>query len=156
MTVASSLCRLSKKPVFAFARLPELVGHLMRNERSAAAGFDPIPVIRAVVDTQSARYNSFLSELRRRVPANGPSDVSVATAPGSDSLDGHPRVRNPARLHHKADLGESPKKGEINPGNITQALKSMASLQVKLGITPIILDYDQSTRKLNIVDRGFP
>lgn len=44
---------------------------------------------------------------------------------------------------------------EINPGNVTQALKSTASLQVKLGIKPIILDYDQSTRRLNVVDRGF-
>jgi len=26
---------------------------------------------------------------------------------------------------------------------------------VKLGIKPIILDYDLSTRRLNIVDRGF-
>jgi len=46
--------------------------------------------------------------------------------------------------------------GKLNPGNVTQALQSTASLQVsKLRIKPIILDYDQSRRRLNVVDRGF-
>jgi hypothetical protein len=31
----------------------------------------------------------------------------------------------------------------------------VASLQVKVSITPIILDYDQTDRKLKVVDRGF-
>ncbi|MFZ0862981.1 MAG: hypothetical protein WAN18_20120, partial [Candidatus Sulfotelmatobacter sp.] len=43
----------------------------------------------------------------------------------------------------------------LNPGNLTQALQSVASLQVKKDITPIILDYDQTNLRLNIVDRGF-
>ena len=45
--------------------------------------------------------------------------------------------------------------GKVNAGNITQALKSVANLQVKVNITPIILDYDQTDRKLKVVDRGF-
>jgi hypothetical protein len=44
----------------------------------------------------------------------------------------------------------------LPPGNVTQALQSTASLQVgKMRIKPIILDYDQSRRRLNVVDRGF-
>lgn len=43
----------------------------------------------------------------------------------------------------------------INPGNLTQALQSVASLQVGKMIKPIILDYDQSRRRLNVVDRSF-
>jgi hypothetical protein len=44
----------------------------------------------------------------------------------------------------------------INPGNLTQALLSTASLQVgKMAIKPIILDYDQTNRRLNVVDRSF-
>jgi hypothetical protein len=31
----------------------------------------------------------------------------------------------------------------------------VASLQVKVSITPIILDYDQTDRMLKVVDRGF-
>jgi hypothetical protein len=43
----------------------------------------------------------------------------------------------------------------VNPGNVTQSIRSIASLQVKAKITPIILDYDQTKKRLNVVDRGF-
>lgn len=48
-----------------------------------------------------------------------------------------------------------PRGTELNPGNLTQALISIASLQIKKGITPIIIDYDSTTLRLNIVDKGF-
>jgi chromosome segregation and condensation protein ScpB len=41
-------------------------------------------------------------------------------------------------------------------GNLTEALQSAASLQVKKAIKPIELDYDQTKLKLNVVDRAFP
>ena len=50
---------------------------------------------------------------------------------------------------------EHPRKQELNPGNLTQALKSIASLQVKKNTIPIIIDYDSSNLKLNVVDKGF-
>ena len=50
---------------------------------------------------------------------------------------------------------EHPRKQELNPGNLTQALKSIASLQVKKNTIPLIIDYDSSNLKLNIVDKGF-
>jgi chromosome segregation and condensation protein ScpB len=50
--------------------------------------------------------------------------------------------------HHP--LGET-----LNLGNLTQALQSTASLQVSKDIKPIILDYDQTNSRLNVVDRGF-
>jgi hypothetical protein len=43
----------------------------------------------------------------------------------------------------------------VNAGNVTQALTAAAALQVKQRIMPIILDYDRSRKRLNIVDRGF-
>lgn len=43
----------------------------------------------------------------------------------------------------------------LNEGNITQALQSSASLQVTKNIRPIIVDYDQTTRVMNVVDRSF-
>ncbi|SMO93228.1 hypothetical protein SAMN06265171_11329 [Chryseobacterium rhizoplanae] len=50
---------------------------------------------------------------------------------------------------------EHPRKHLLNPGNLTQALKSIASLQVKKNTIPIIIDYDNSNLKLSIVDKGF-
>lgn len=51
--------------------------------------------------------------------------------------------------------GKHPEGKSLNPGNITQALQSAASLQVEKNLKPIILDYDATTRRLSIVDRGF-
>ncbi len=48
-----------------------------------------------------------------------------------------------------------PQKAQLNPGNISQALRSCASLQVKKGIKPIILDYDSANIVLSVVDKSF-
>ena len=48
-----------------------------------------------------------------------------------------------------------PKGKELNPGNLTQALKAVVSLQLNKSIQPIIMDYDESNLKLHIVDKGF-
>lgn len=50
---------------------------------------------------------------------------------------------------------EHPRQSLLNPGNLTQALKSITSLQVKKNTIPIIIDYDSSNLKLSIVDKGF-
>jgi hypothetical protein len=43
----------------------------------------------------------------------------------------------------------------LNNGNLTQSLQNAASLQVQKEIRPIVLDYDQTNHRLNVVDRGF-
>lgn len=48
-----------------------------------------------------------------------------------------------------------PHKKDLNPGNISQALHSSASLQVKKGIKPIIMDYDTANTVLRVVDKSF-
>jgi hypothetical protein len=48
-----------------------------------------------------------------------------------------------------------PMREKLNEGNITIALQNAASLQVLKSIRPIIFDYDQTTRVLNVVDRSF-
>ena len=48
-----------------------------------------------------------------------------------------------------------PKKRDLNPGNVTQALLSVPALQSRKNIKPFVLDYDQSNLKLSVVDRGF-
>ncbi len=118
------------------------------------AGVDPVQVIRNVVDKQSARYSAFLQKL-----AGGFQETSlqmyrwllvpvlIATIEELEAGLTYGNITKVINANHPA----SP----VNAGNITQALKSVASLQVKQGITPIILDYDQTDRKLKVVDRGF-
>lgn len=48
-----------------------------------------------------------------------------------------------------------PKGSDLNWGNLTQALKSVVSLQLAKQIQPIIRDYDETNLILHIVDRGF-
>jgi hypothetical protein len=61
------------------------------------------------------------------------------------------RLSNVARLIKSAH----PRGDSLNNGNITQALLSAASLQVKKEVRPIILDYDGTSLSLNVVDKGF-
>lgn len=53
-------------------------------------------------------------------------------------------------------INEAHPESPINAGNITQALQFTASLQIaNMRVKPIILDYDQTDRKLNVMDRTF-
>ena len=115
---------------------------------------DAFAVIRDVVDKQSARYSAFLQKL-----AGGFQDTSlqmyrwlllpvlIATADELEAGLTYGHITRVINANHTT--------GKVNAGNINQALKSVASLQVKVSITPIILDYDQTDRKLKVVDRGF-
>lgn len=50
---------------------------------------------------------------------------------------------------------QHPQGNNLNPGNLTQSLKSTTSLQADLDIKPFIIDYDETNKRLSIVDRGF-
>lgn len=112
-------------------------------------------LIRQVVNQQTGRYNSFITLF-----AGGFQETSlqmykwllypVLTAEPTLLEAGlsYRYMRDFLREHHPEGQG-------LNLGNLTQALQSAASLQVKKDIKPIVLDYDQTKLKLNVVDRGF-
>lgn len=111
--------------------------------------------VRSVVNEQSGRYHSFILQF-----AAGFQDTAlqmykwlllpVLTATTQQLEHGLrlAEVRRILQANHPSGV-------ELNVGNITQALQSAASLQVNKDIKPIILDYDQTNLKLNVVDRGF-
>jgi hypothetical protein len=112
-------------------------------------------LIREVVNQQTGRYNAFITLF-----AGGFQETSlqmfkwllypVLTATVEELEKGltYRHMREVLRQHH-------PEGDQLNLGNLTQALQSVASLQVKKDIKPIVLDYDQTNLKLNVVDRGF-
>lgn len=112
-------------------------------------------LIREVVNQQTGRYNSFITLF-----AGGFQETAlqmykwllypVLTAEATALEHGltYRHMRDVLRQHH-------PEGQALNIGNLTQALQSTASLQVKKDIKPIVLDYDQTNLKLNVVDRGF-
>ncbi|MGB7991059.1 MAG: hypothetical protein WCF44_16800 [Candidatus Methylophosphatis roskildensis] len=119
------------------------------------ADIDANALIREVVNQQTGRYNSFITLF-----AGGFQETAlqmykwllypVLTSDVSALEQGltYRHMRDVLRQHH-------PEGQALNIGNLTQALQSTASLQVKKDIKPIVLDYDQTNLKLNVVDRGF-
>lgn len=108
-----------------------------------------------VVGQHSGRYNKFISSL---IDGFQPTELEmykwilyvILDANESDLDNGLRRsdINDVIRQKH-------PKGNDLNPGNLTQALTSIASLQVRSGITPIIIDYDSTSKKINVVDKGF-
>lgn len=137
-------------------RACELAGVFIRQEGRVCVGdgVSASALIRDVVDQQSARYNTFVTNFSEGFQVSELEMYKWLLAPvllaDSDTLEAglpYNSIRATIDLHHP--------RAPINPGNITQALQSTASLQARFNIKPIILDYDQTKRRLNVVDRGF-
>ncbi len=116
---------------------------------------DATEVVNSVVSDQSARYRAFLRDF-----SDGFQDTELEMykwllypilTTEAEELE-HGLIYSDMR---KEIQSEHPRGEDLNPGNLTQALQSTASLQVKKDIMPIILDYDETNRRISIVDRGF-
>ena len=122
---------------------------------TVGAGLNASETLKTVVEQQSGRYSAFITNFAEGFQATDLEMYkwilfSVLTTP-LDVLESGLRrsqIAETLREHHPAGK-------KLNPGNLSQALQSMASLQVQKSIRPIIIDYDQTTRTLNIVDRSF-
>jgi hypothetical protein len=119
------------------------------------ASLDAKTTIRGVVNQQTGRYNSFITQFSAGFQDTGLQMYRwllfpVLTADIDDLQRGlrYRAMRDVLRARH-------PEGTSLNPGNLTQALQATASLQVKKDIKPIVLDYDQTNLCLNVVDRGF-
>lgn len=123
--------------------------------RVVGEGVDSKSLIKAIVDEQAGRYIAFIrnvSEGFQRTDLKMYKWLIYAVLHSNINELGKGLVRaNIAaaiKQHH-------PDGASLNEGNITQALTSIAALQVKKGVRPIVLDYDQTNRVLNVVDRAF-
>jgi hypothetical protein len=112
-------------------------------------------IVKQVVNEQTGRYMAFITQFAEgfqetRLEMYRWLLLPILTAGPTKLEKGfkYAELRRALQDHH-------PLKQDLNPGNLTQALKSAASLQVAKDIKPIILDYDQSNLRLNVVDRGF-
>lgn len=108
-----------------------------------------------VIDTQRARYRSFLENFSSGFQQTELEMYRwllypILTASPEELEDGlvYRHLRENIESQHPQGNG-------LNPGNLTQSLKSTTSLQADLDIKPFILDYDETNKRLSIVDRGF-
>ncbi|WP_417543032.1 hypothetical protein [Marinobacter sp.] len=112
-------------------------------------------LIKKVVNEQGGRFNSFLSQFSEGFQSTELEMFRwllfpVITAHVKELSNGikQSSIRRQLKAIH-------PRGEELNPGNVTQALQSCSSLQVKKDIKPIILDYDQTNLSLSVVDKSF-
>jgi hypothetical protein len=112
-------------------------------------------LIKQIVIQQSGRYNSFITNFAEGFQTTVLEMYKwilypILTADVQSLEKGlrYADIRKTLQQKH-------PKGSELNPGNLTQALKSTASLQITKGIQPIVLDYDETNLRLHVVDRGF-
>lgn len=131
------------------------VTRTMSVETPIGEGEDVDALVKEIVDEQSARYTSFIQNF-----AEGFQDTQlqmyrwilypILTAPIEELRAGlmYANIRKTLQRTH-------PERDSLNPGNITQSLQSVAGLQVKKDIKPLILDYDTTNRRLNVVDKAF-
>ncbi len=112
-------------------------------------------LVSQVVNQQGGRFNSFLAQF-----AEGFQDTRLEMhkwllypilTGDADHLElgfKQSEIRTILQSVH-------PRRSELNSGNVTQSLQSLASLQIKKDIKPMVLDYDQTNLRLNIVDKSF-
>lgn len=123
--------------------------------KNIGADIDAQHLIKSIVDEQAGRYIAFIrnvSEGFQRTDLEMYKWLMYAVLNFSPDELGAGILRSDMASAIKA---YHPDGDGLNEGNITQALTSVASLQVKKGVRPIILDYDQTHRVLNVVDRAF-
>lgn len=119
-------------------------------------GVDVPALIEEVVASQSDRYNGFLEHFPGGYQS-APTELEmyrwlllpVLSVPleklerGLSVSD----LREMVNRHHP--------RAPLNDMNFLQALRRTSGLQVQQKTKPIILDYDQTNRRLTVVDRGF-
>jgi hypothetical protein len=119
------------------------------------AGLDPKAIIKEIVDEQAGRYSAFITNFCEGFQKTELEMYKwllyAVISTDAKALEAGMRrseVAAAVKEHH-------PEKSALNEGNITLALQNTASLQVNKNIRPIILDHDQTTKVLNVVDRSF-
>jgi hypothetical protein len=112
-------------------------------------------LMKTIVNDQAARYHAFINNFSEGFQQTEYDMYRwlmyvVLSVDQSELEVGVRRNTFSTLIKKKHPVGK-----QLNEGNITQALQSTASLQVAKGIRPLIIDYDQTSRILNIVDRSF-
>jgi hypothetical protein len=122
---------------------------------AVGAGLDPTEVLRAVVDGESARYNDFITKFAEGFRETALEmyrwlllPVLIADVDDLEHGISYNFISRLLKANH-------PEGDALNLGNVTLSLRAIASLQIGGRIKPLVLDYDQSRRRLNVVDRGF-
>jgi hypothetical protein len=133
----------------------EAIAQTQETYRQTGADVDAHELVKEIVDEQAGRYGAFITNFSEGFQETEYAMYKwlayVVVVSEIEELERGLRRSQVSALIKKAH----PMREKLNEGNITQALQNAASLQVLKSIRPIIFDYDQTTRVLNVVDRSF-
>lgn len=118
-------------------------------------GIDAKATIKQIVDEQAGRYSAFITNFSEGFQKTELEMYKwlLCAVISTDTELLEVGLRRSAVASAVKAL--HPQGAALNEGNITQALLNAASLQVNKNVRPIIIDYDQTTKVLNVVDRSF-
>jgi hypothetical protein len=111
--------------------------------------------IRKVVQEQSGRYRAFLNTF---AVGFSPTKLEmykwIIYAVLKSDVD---TLGVGLRLNHivRTIKAKHPDGTELQTANVTNALTYVSSLQAQKDVRPIVLDYDENERRLDVVDKGF-
>jgi hypothetical protein len=135
--------------------LKEKVFNTQLKYREIGNGVICSEIMNSVVNQQGGRFNSFLTQF-----SEGFQDTTLEMHKWllypilTSDINGIEKGITQAEIRNKLQKVH-PRGGELNSGNVTQSLQSSTSLQIKKDIKPMVLDYDQTNLRLNIVDKSF-
>ncbi len=112
-------------------------------------------IVDKVVNQQGGRFNSFLTQFAEGFQNTELEMHKWLLYPVITSEPNH--IEEGLKQSEIRQILQEvhPRKQELNSGNVTQSLQSTTSLQIKKDIKPMVLDYDQTNLRLNIVDKSF-
>lgn len=145
--VVQEACRLAciAARVFETTEAPVIVG----------SGIAVDEMVRQIVNQQTGRYSAFLSLFAGGFQETTLQMYKWLLHPILNADSSKLEVGFTYAELRKYLQEEHPQGRGLNAGNLTQALQYCASLQVSKNIKPIVLDYDSTATRLNVVDRGF-
>lgn len=115
----------------------------------------PADLVREVIRESSARYTAFLTNFSEGFTRTELEMYKWILYPVlCSTIDNLVNGLSYRWIREKISE-QHPRGGDLNPGNVTQALVSIPALQSKKNIKPFVLDYDQSNLKLSVVDKSF-
>ena len=146
VSIVQEACSRACREADVFETLPTL--------RTIEPGVQARDLVKSVVDDQGGRYSSFLVKFSEGFTRTDLEMYKWILYPVL--METFDTLRAGLRLPDiREALNKTHPQAPLNTGNITQALQSTANLQVAKELKPIILDYDQTSRRLSVVDRGF-
>lgn len=133
------------------------VNKTTNEQRQVGATIDARALMKEIVDEQAGRYSAFITNFVEGFQTQSSGlemykwiIFSVISSAQEDLERGLRRGKISQIIKSRHPRGSS-----LNEGNVTQALLYTSSLQVEKNVRPIILDYDQTSKVLNVVDKSF-